>query len=218
MSHDDQYMDKSTSQRSPSQGQNSSMIDNPDFVDIGGYENVVIDLRYASTNNFMGENVYGDFNIPYLHQEAALKFKKAIENLKMERPGWKFLIFDALRPRRMQRKLWSYVKDTPQEKYVANPDKGSVHNYGFALDLTLISELGQEVDMGTPFDSFEDKAQPQLEQQFLKEKLLTEAQFENRQLLRKVMVQAGFTQLPHEWWHYNGLSIEELKQNYKIVE
>jgi D-alanyl-D-alanine dipeptidase len=191
---------------------------NPDFVNIGKYENVIPDVRYATTNNFTHQNLYGEYKSLYLHKTAAEKFKKATELLKKEKPGWKFLVFDALRPRSVQQKLWDKVKGTDQQQYVADPTKGSVHNFGFALDLSLQDEKGQEVDMGTPYDSFEDKAQPKFEEKMLKSGQLTQTQVNNRLVLRKIMTAAGFIQLPNEWWHYDALPNKEVRKKFKIVE
>ncbi len=190
----------------------------PDYVDIGRFSNVKIDLRYASVNNFMGQNVYGDFRTAYLHKDAAEKFQKATVHLKELYPGWSFIVFDALRPRSVQRVLWAKVKGTKQESYVANPDKGSVHNYGFALDLSLLDEKGQEVDMGTSFDSFQDLAQPRFEEKFLRAGKLTAAQIENRNRLRRLMEPEGFVELKDEWWHFDALPLSIIKSKYKIVD
>lgn len=179
---------------------------------------VQIDLRYASNNNFVGKNLYGDFKKAFLHKEAFAKFKKADEYLVENHPGFKFLVLDALRPRSVQRILFAKVKDTSQESYVADPDKGSVHNFGFAIDLTLVDSQGHEVDMGTPFDDFTDLAQPHYEEKFLKENKLSAQQLRNRKILRSAMVTGGFRSIPNEWWHFNALGIEEAKKNHRIVE
>jgi D-alanyl-D-alanine dipeptidase len=191
---------------------------NPDYVDLSTLPDVVISLKYATIDNFMGINMYGAFNKAFLHQDAATKFKKAIELLKKEKPGWSFIIFDALRPHSVQWVMWNRVKDTPQRKYVANAEIGSPHNYGMALDLSLLDEKGKEIDMGTGFDSFSEVSEPQLEEKFLKEGKLTRRQMDNRLILRKVMTDAGFIQLSHEWWHYNALPEPEIRRKYKIVE
>lgn len=190
-----------------------------EMIDFSRDPLVQLDIRYASENNFTGRNLYGSFQSGFLHPEAAVKFRRAQAVLAQTKPGYKFLVFDCLRPRSIQRMLWDVVKGTPQEKYVANPDEGSIHNYGFAIDLSLVDEAGRELDMGTPYDYFGDLAEPAHERRFLEEGLLTEIQNGNRLLLRQVMTAAGFTQLPFEWWHYDGLSLGEIKKRgYKIVE
>jgi D-alanyl-D-alanine dipeptidase len=179
---------------------------------------VKIDLRYASTNNFVGTNLYGNFNKAYLHPVAFAKLQKAESFLEKKHTGYKLLVFDALRPRSVQRLLFAKVAGTPQEGYVANPDRGSVHNYGFAVDLTVADENGKELDMGTGFDNFTDLAQPRYEEKFLAEKKLSEKQLSHRKLLREVMEEAGFLHISNEWWHFDGLPIAELKEKYRIIE
>ncbi len=190
----------------------------PDYVELQPSAGLAIELKYASTDNFVGQNLYGEFNKAYLHKIAAAKLERAVQNLAAIRPGYKLVIYDALRPRSVQYVLWDKVRGTDKQKYVANPKGGSIHNYGFALDISILDESGKQLDMGTPFDDFTDLAQPQLEQQFLKAGKLTEQQIKNRQLLRKVMEDAGFIQLPVEWWHFDALPKSELKSRFKIVE
>lgn len=189
-----------------------------DYAEITPSEGIALDLRYATTNNFMGVDLYGEFNRAFLHRDAAARLQRAALLLSQEHPGYKLLIFDALRPRSVQRLLWERVEGTPQQPYVANPASGSIHNFGFAVDLTIVDEAGNSLDMGTPFDAFEKLAQPRLEAQFLKEGSLTQGQLQNRLLLRRVMTQAGFIQLPLEWWHFDALPKREVRQQYKIVE
>lgn len=164
----------------------------------------------------MKKNVYGEFHQCFLHQIAAEKFQKATRTLQKERPGGKFLVFDCLRPRSIQAKLFDVVKGTPQQPYVANPRTGSIHNYGFAIDLS--DENGHELEMGTRFDDFSPLSRPDRELEELDASKLTKEQLEHRLMLRKIMVQAGFVQLPIEWWHYDALPKEDVKGHYKIVE
>jgi D-alanyl-D-alanine dipeptidase len=189
-----------------------------EFTAVTSIPGVVIDLRYASTNNFTGENLYGEFNRAFLHRIAAGKLTAAAANLHTLHPDYRLIIFDALRPRSVQRRLWDKVKGTEQQDYVANPDKGSVHNFGFAVDLSIVNERGLALDMGTAFDDFTPLAQPQLEAKHLDEGKLTQAQLANRQLLRKVMEDAGFIQLPIEWWHYDALPKAQVLAGFQIVE
>jgi D-alanyl-D-alanine dipeptidase len=189
-----------------------------DFISLERLEIVVIDLKYNGTENFMNQDLYSGFNQAYLHAHAYQKFLKACEFLKQIKPGWKFIIFDALRPRNVQRKMYDFVKDTPYRDYVADPEKGSMHNFGMALDLSLLDENGDAVDMGTLFDDFSEKAQPKLEQALLKQKKLTQDQVDNRWILRSAMEFGGFIQLPHEWWHYNALDPDQVRGHFAIVE
>jgi D-alanyl-D-alanine dipeptidase len=190
----------------------------PDYVDVLTLPQVAVDLRYASTNNFMGEDLYGEFRTAYLHQVAFAKLKAASAELKRRQPRWKLLVFDALRPRSVQRRLWDRVKGTEKEEYVANPDKGSIHNFGFAVDLSLMNERGQEVDMGTEFDNFTDLAQPVLEEQMVRAGRLTRTQVNHRKILRAAMQSAGFKNIRNEWWHFDALPSKTVRDKYKIVE
>lgn len=192
----------------------------PDFVEIKNGPAVQVALRYATTNNFTHTNLYGGFHRAYLRRLAAQKFDTATAILEQEHPGWKFLIWDALRPRAVQWVFWNHVKGTPREKerYVANPATGSIHNFGCALDLTLIDEHARPLDMGTDFDDFSAAAEPELEQALLRKGRLTPAQIANRRILRGIMTRAGFIQLPQEWWHYDALPAHVVKSRYKIVE
>jgi zinc D-Ala-D-Ala dipeptidase len=189
-----------------------------DYVDLSIFSNIKINLKYASSDNFMGEDLYGHFKKAFLHKDTAVKFDRAISFLQIEQPGWSFIVFDALRPRSVQWKMWAKVKNTSQEKYIADPEKGSPHNFGMALDLGLLDEGGKAVDMGAGFDDFREISEPRLEDQFFKKKKLSAGHIENRLVLRRCMTNGGFLQLPHEWWHYNALHEEEIRKNYQMVE
>jgi D-alanyl-D-alanine dipeptidase len=191
---------------------------NPDYTEIKSSDTIALNLRYATTNNFVGQNMYGPFNRAYLHRIAAAKLEDAAKNLSAKRPGYRLIVFDALRPRSVQYVLWNQVKGTSQEKYVANPKGGSIHNFGFAVDLSIVDGQGKELDMGTPYDDFTPLAEPQLEEKFLAAGKLTPSQLENRRLLRTVMQNAGFYVLSVEWWHFDALPKAEVRTKYKIVE
>ncbi|HEY5037781.1 MAG TPA: M15 family metallopeptidase [bacterium] len=188
------------------------------FVEISKFKGVKVDLKYGTVDNFTHTNLYGKFKKCYLNKIAAKKFKKALESLRKDYPGYKVIVFDALRPRSVQWKLWEFVKGTPQQKYVADPAKGSMHNYGFALDIGLLDKSGELVDMGAPFDGFTPLSEPQLEGKLLKDGELTQRQVDNRFILRHAMEGAGFRQLRHEWWHYDALTEEQVRGKFTIVE
>jgi D-alanyl-D-alanine dipeptidase len=190
----------------------------PDYVNLRALDSVVIQLKYATTENFMGKNVYGEFREALLHRLAAEKLVRAAASLNRLRPHWKFLVFDALRPRSVQRLLWAHVEGTPEEAYVANPERGSVHGYGCAIDLTLLNEEGVEVDMGSAFDTFHALSQPKLEDEFLQSGEISHTQVENRHVLRECMTGAGFIQLPHEWWHFDAFTRDFINQNFRMIE
>jgi len=188
------------------------------FVPIDPSDRIAIDLRYATTNNFVGKDMYGEFKRAFLHQEAAQSLQQAAVALQKIHPGWKLIIYDALRPRSVQYVLWNQVKGTPEQQYVADPAQGSVHNYGMAVDLSIVDARGLAIDMGTSYDTFDPLAQPQLEDQFLRDGRLSLIQIQNRKLLRKLMQDAGFIQLPHEWWHYDRYPKSEIRTRFQIVE
>jgi D-alanyl-D-alanine dipeptidase len=188
------------------------------FVSLRGMPGVTLDLRYASTNNLLGADLYGGFDGARLHRIAAAKLEKAAQLLQARHPGWTIVVFDALRPRSVQRRFWEKVRGTPMEYYFANPAGGSVHNFGLAVDASLRDEAGREVDMGTGFDALEPLAQPALEARFHKEGKLSDAQLANRKLLRSVMRGAGFHTIRKEWWHFDALPHAEVRAKFRIVE
>ncbi|MGZ3722209.1 MAG: M15 family metallopeptidase [Bdellovibrionales bacterium] len=194
------------------------VLQSADFVELQNAADLIIDLRYASQNNFAGINLYGPFNRAFLHKITAQKLSLARENIQRTKPGYKLIIFDALRPRSIQRVLWDLVAGTEGEKYFANPDLGSLHSFGFAVDLSLLDEIGKELDMGAGFDDFRDIAQPKFEERFLRDGTLSPMHIANRRLLRNAMESAGFTQLPNEWWHFDALPKAQVRANFPIVE
>ncbi len=189
------------------------------LVDIQTLNNdILVYLAYSTTNNFMGEDVYGDLETCYLRKEVALKLSLAQTILTNKKKGYHLLVYDGLRPKSVQYKMWELVKGTSKQKYVANPETGSIHNYGAAVDLTIADENGMPLDMGTPYDYFGDLAQPRYEEKFLKQGLLTTTQINHRKLLRKIMAEAGFLNINIEWWHFNAFTVQEVKQKFDSVE
>lgn len=179
---------------------------------------IQVNLKYSTEDNFINEDVYGELCNCYLQKEAAEKLIKAQQLLRKLKPGYSLLLLDCARVRSVQYKMWELVKGTDKQKYVANPTYGSIHNYGAAVDVTIIDTNGKELDMGTVFDFFGDLAQPRYESKFLKVGKLTEKQIKNRKLLRKVMAEAGFQYIQTEWWHFNALPKAEVRKRYSIIE
>ncbi len=180
---------------------------------------IKVDLRYSTTNNFMNADVYGDWENAYLQPDVAEKLVLAQMLLKSKYPNYSLLILDAARPVSVQQKMWKML-DMPsaeKTKYLSNPQNGSLHNFGAAVDLTIVNEMNEELDMGTPYDFFGEEAHPAKEMQMLLEGKLTEEQINNRKLLRDVMRKAGFSQLPTEWWHFNSCSRPEALHKYQII-
>lgn len=177
-----------------------------------------IDLKYATVDNFMNENMYHEFNRAFLHEHAATQLIRAAEYLQIHKPGYRFLIYDALRPRSVQWKMWNKVKNTDHQQYIANPETGSNHNFGMAVDLTVIDDQEQVLDMGTGFDEFSEVSQPRYEDKFISDGKLTAHHKENRGILKHAMEAAGFKQLSTEWWHFDARPKAEIRANYQIVE
>ncbi len=189
------------------------------FVDVGAMDTSLhIALKYADTTNFMGANVYGSITRCFLRRDAAAKLIEAHRILKNRSPYLRILVADGFRPRHVQRRMWDMVKDTPMQRYVANPRYGSMHNYGCAVDVTLVDTSGVRLDMGTPIDHFGPLAQPRLEPKYLASGHLTKRQVNNRHLLRDIMIEAGFHPLSIEWWHFNAFPKEDVRARYTIVE
>jgi len=194
---------------------------NPDLVNYRKINpNVLFNLVYTTTDNFTGQDLYGDFEQCLLLQDASDRLNKAFDKLQEIDGSLTFKLYDCLRPRRVQRKMWEVVKDTPQRNYLSDPNKSvpSVHNYGCAVDLTLATKQGKELDMGTPVDFLGKLAEPRNEISFLWEDQLTHEQIKFRLLLRHVMVSAGFFPISNEWWHFNCASRKHVAGNYKLIE
>jgi D-alanyl-D-alanine dipeptidase len=190
----------------------------PDYVDVSTLPCIAVDLRYATTDNFTGINLYGPFNLAFLHRFAANMLATAAASLQQREPGHRLLVLDATRPPSVQQKLWDHVAGTAMQAYIADPAKGSIHNFGLAVDLTIIDADGNELDMGTAYDTFDPLSQPALEVKFETEGKLTGEQIANRKLLRRIMEEAGFIQLPHEWWHYDALSPDAVREQYQVIK
>ena len=183
---------------------------------------VEVELKYSTTDNFLKKDIYGDFERAYLQPEMAKRLAKAQAMLSKLQPGYKLLIYDAARPNSAQRALWNALDDLKiparnKPMYVADPDKGSNHNFGCAVDLTVADEKGKPLDMGTSFDFFGPLAYPRSEQEMLQKGKLTRKQVENRQLLRKVMTESGFAVNTTEWWHFDGMSKSQARARYGMI-
>jgi zinc D-Ala-D-Ala dipeptidase len=164
---------------------------NPDLVDILSVNpTIVLDIRYATENNFTHHKLYPVVKC-MLRREPAESLSAVQKELKIRGLGLK--VFDGYRPLSIQKKLWEAV---PDDRYVANPAKGSRHNRGAAVDLTIVDSLGHELEMPTPFDSFSDKAH--CDYMKLPKKVL-----KNRALLERVMERHGFLRMSSEWWHFD---------------
>lgn len=178
---------------------------------------IKVELKYATEDNFMDRVLYDSLFHAFLQEEAAVKLANAQKKLKEKDSTLSLLIYDAVRPNSIQYKMWDMVKNTPKKIYVAEPGMGSLHNFGGAVDLTIVKD-GVPLDMGTVYDFFGKKAQPRYNKFFLDRKELSPEQVQNRELLRAIMRSAGFIPINSEWWHFNAFSITYARKTYKIVE
>jgi zinc D-Ala-D-Ala dipeptidase len=152
---------------------------------------IALELRYATTDNFVKAKMY-DCGRCFLRPEAARAVAKAHKILKDKGFGG-LKMFDCYRPKPYQQRLWDKV---PDDRYVTPPWKGSMHGRGLAVDLTIVDKNGKELDMGTEFDNFTERAHSD-------NKNLPKNILDNRQLLRGVLEQVGFKGIRTEWWHFS---------------
>ncbi len=162
---------------------------------------IVLDIRYATTNNFTGQTLYPVARC-CLRREAAVNLKAVQQELHAMGLGLK--VFDGYRPLSVQKKMWAVY---PNPGYVADPAKGSRHNRGAAVDLTLVRLDGSELPMPTEFDNFTDKAHRNYMD-------LPAEVIKNRDLLEQVMQKHHFRGLKTEWWHFD---LEHARQ-YQILD
>ena len=189
------------------------------FVNIATLEpKIHIDLMYTRADNFTGHILYTDITEAYLHPQAAKALAKAQKILKEKRPELNLKVYDATRPMHVQQKMWNIVAGTPLNIYVSNPaNGGGLHNYGLAVDVTLCTEKGDTIPMGTKIDYLGKQAHINNEEQLVKQGALSNEALENRKLLRAVMREAGYKTINSEWWHFNYKSRAEAKANYKVI-
>ena len=151
---------------------------------------IILDLRYATDNNFVKEQLY-DCGRCFLRPRVARRVYRAHQILRKKGLGLK--LFDCYRPRPIQQKLWDKV---PNASYVTPPWKGSMHNKGAAVDLTIVNADGDELYMGTEFDYFGEEGHHTY--QDLPKEVLA-----NRRLLKSIMEEVGLQAIRTEWWHYS---------------
>jgi zinc D-Ala-D-Ala dipeptidase len=163
---------------------------------------VPLDMPYAHTNNFTGQKLYWEGRC-FLRLKTAEKLIAANEELKQA--GLALKLFDCYRPLSVQRRMWAIV---PDERYVANPEKGSRHNRGAAVDVSLVRlSDGRELWMPTMHDDFSERAH----RDYMR---LPPEPIENRKKLDDVMTRHGFIGLPTEWWHFDDADW----QQYEVLD
>jgi zinc D-Ala-D-Ala dipeptidase len=162
---------------------------------------IVLDIRYATENNFLGKPVYPQARA-LLRAPIAQQLAKVQADLRQQGLGLK--VFDAYRPLSVQKQMWQIL---PDPTYVADPAEGSRHNRGAAVDVTLVNAQGQELEMPSAFDEFSEKAHRNYTGGSATAR-------HNRQMLAQAMARHGFVGLPSEWWHFDGPSW----QNYEVLD
>lgn len=194
------------------------MSDDQKFIELKSLDpSLFVFLPYATSDNFVKKQIYPTGSKAYLRRPVALGLIAAHQELKKQ--GFAIKVWDAYRPFSIQEKLWEVVPDT---RYVAEPIRkgkelirGSVHNRGAAVDITMCSLEGVDVEMPTPFDEFTERAH---RNHFN----ASAAAIQNRKILEDALQQNGFIGLPTEWWHFDwkeamqfpltDVSIEQLAQ------
>lgn len=171
---------------------NPSFIQNSEWKEItSANSGIVLDIRYATTNNFTEKQIY-DCPRCFMRPEIADKLIRLNKEIQ-HKYQYRLKVFDCYRPRPAQQKLWDIV---PDSIYVAPPSRGSMHNRGIAIDLTLVNEKGVELDMGTAYDFFGRAAHTDFFDH-------SNAIQENRTLLQNLMNSIGFNKIQSEWWHFS---------------
>lgn len=191
------------------------------LVDVKSVDpSIVIDLKYASTDNIAGKKLYHDMPRAYVQADVALMLKQANMYVSAQLPYHSLIIFDAVRPHTVQRMLWDSVSLPKSQKirFLAHPDKLSLHNYGVAVDVSIVDSSGTLLDMGTPFDSPEELAYPCLEKYFIEKGLILKSHLSNRLVLRDAMIKAGFINNKYEWWHFSACNRKTAHKQYALIK
>lgn len=188
------------------------------LVDIATVDpTIIVELKYATTDNFVGENMYGSLSHAYLRPEIAKALSRVQTALKKQNPAYSLIIYDAARPQSVQKLMYDRVKDTKYSRYVAKPYKGGHHNFGVAVDISIVCD-GVPLDMGTGFDSFSIVSHIDNEDELLRTGKITKEALANRRLLRKLMRAEGFTTYRREWWHFQQYEIGYARANLKLLD
>lgn len=162
-----------------------------DLVELTAIDPTIgLDIRYATPNNFTHQKVYASARC--LLRRAAAESLSVVQK-ELRQQGLSLKVYDGYRPLSVQKKFWEIC---PDDRYVANPAKGSRHNRGAAVDLTLVDKKGNELQMPTPFDDFTEKAG----RAYMK---LPKMAIKNRALLEDAMTRHGFVAMASEWWHFD---------------
>lgn len=202
------------------------------LVDIQSLDDEIeVLLKYATEDNFVGQNMYGTLRKAFFRPHFAKKIVEAQRLLRERHPNYSLLIYDAARPLSVQKRMRKAVEGTPLTAYVADGARGGRHNYGVAVDLTIIDSNGQILDMGAPFDHFGREAwigtdknttlasyKAYVEWQ-RKEGIISDEAARNRTLLLEVMDAVGLRPYAKEWWHYQErISMPRTREIYPLLD
>ena len=178
-----------------------------------------VKLDYSDTSNFIHQDLYGRLEKCYLHKETATKLLVADSLLKAEYPQYHFLIYDGARPHFVQQLMYDLYRKMPvaQGLYLSHPLNNSLHNYGAAVDLTICDSNGTPIDMGTDFDHFGYESHIGDEYGLKSSGKISEEAFNNRKLLRRIMMKAKFSPITFEWWHFNSCTRGYAAKHYTLI-
>lgn len=202
------------------------------LVDVQSLDKTIgVELKYSTEDNFVGEDMYGELERAYLLPHFAKKVVQAQAILRKRYPDYSLLIYDAARPLSVQRRMRKTVEGTPYTAYVADGTRGGRHNYGVAVDLTIVDGNNNPLDMGAGFDDFTRKAWVGEDDAFSlseyktyvdrlhREGLISEQAAKNRKLLLEIMDSVGLRPYVKEWWHYQEkISMPATRERYKLLE
>ena len=200
-------------------------------------DTILVELKYSTTDNFVGVDMYGDLERAYFVRDFAAKVAEAQRILQEHHPEYTLLIYDAARPISVQRAMRKSVEGTEFERFVADGTRGGRHNYGVAVDLTIATIDGTPLDMGAGFDDFTvaasvkgtpDNADPRTRtpdiyrtyiNDMAERGVISHKAAQNRILLIEVMHAAGLYPYRNEWWHFEEImSITATREQYKLLD
>jgi D-alanyl-D-alanine dipeptidase len=198
---------------------------------------IIVDLKYSSEDNFVGEDMYGELEDAYFEKEFADRVAHAQRILQSRHPEYTLLIYDAARPISVQRYMHQLVQGTEFEDFVADGTRGGRHNYGVAVDITIVHKDGTPLDMGAEFDEFSDAAavkgtpdtsDPKTRSvdvyeayilSLVAQDIISAEAANNRILLIEVMHEAGLVPYRREWWHFEEImSMSETRNRYQLLD
>lgn len=204
----------------PAKSRSALKLDSLGMVNLSEADSTfVVQLMYSRPDNFTGRVLYKELREAYLHPKAARGLLRSQKALRKIHPGYRLIIYDAARPMHIQREMWNVVKHTSKNIYVSNPAHGGgLHNYGLAVDISIVDANGKPLDMGTHVDYMGKAAHIDNESSLVRRGIISSRAQKNRQLLRQVMRKGGFRPLRTEWWHFNFCSRSTARRYYKVIK